>query len=77
MSTKGTILVFLQKLELFWKNIDHREFSHFLSPDSQKEEIKDGIITYVNRFKNVQNEMKIRFRNILEISVPEWVNALT
>ncbi|XP_051950665.1 zinc finger BED domain-containing protein 5-like [Xyrauchen texanus] len=72
--SKATICSFLAKLELYKQNLSRRQFNNF----PQLAKVVDGLtdnhlLRYTDHLRAVKADMEIRFRDLDQLDVPEWV----
>ncbi|XP_077083466.1 zinc finger BED domain-containing protein 5-like [Siphateles boraxobius] len=72
--SKATICSFLAKLELYKLNLSRRQFSNFPQLAKVVDELTDNhLLRYTDHLRAVKADMEIRFRDLEQLDVPEWV----
>ncbi|XP_076054473.1 zinc finger BED domain-containing protein 5-like [Oratosquilla oratoria] len=72
-SCKEAITQLIGKLKLLWLNLGRREFGQFPSLVNISTELLDAdLAVYVDHLKQLHNDMKTRFSDLLQMTVPDW-----
>ncbi|XP_028440786.1 protein FAM200A-like [Perca flavescens] len=72
--SKATICSFLAKLELYRHNLSKRQFNNFPQLAKVVDELTDNhLLRYADHLRAVKADMEIRFRDLEQLEVPEWV----
>uniref|UniRef100_A0A5S6QYK3 HAT C-terminal dimerisation domain-containing protein n=1 Tax=Trichuris muris TaxID=70415 RepID=A0A5S6QYK3_TRIMR len=74
ISSKSAVVSFVKKLELYLHNLGRREFSQFPNLKAIAGILKDeDILAYVSHLKQVIEDMKERFCDLLNLDIPCWI----
>ncbi|XP_077284199.1 protein FAM200A-like [Arctopsyche grandis] len=75
IKAKGIILSFINKLKLFKNNLRRREFHQFPSLQQLKEDmLKDSDLeTYCSHIDALIEDMIMRFKDLYELLIPDWI----
>lgn len=74
ITCKKVINAFLGKLNLFITNIGRRELAQFSSLATILNEIQDDDLEiYINHLKQLREDMRVRFIDIINLNIPDWV----
>ncbi|KFD50507.1 hypothetical protein M513_08575 [Trichuris suis] len=74
MNSKAAVVSFLKKLEVYWHNIGRHEFLQFPNLKTIAEEVNDDdLLVYVNHLKQIQKDMEERFRDLVNLNIPDWI----
>uniref|UniRef100_A0A5S6QB77 HAT C-terminal dimerisation domain-containing protein n=1 Tax=Trichuris muris TaxID=70415 RepID=A0A5S6QB77_TRIMR len=74
ISSKSAVVSFVKKLELYLHNLDRREFSQFPNLKTIAGILKDeDLLAYVFHLKQVTEDMKERFCDLLNLDIPSWI----
>ncbi|KAK0142231.1 hypothetical protein N1851_020062 [Merluccius polli] len=72
--SKATICSFLAKLELYQQNLGRRQLIHFPQLAKVLDELTDRhLLRYTDHLKAVKADITIRFRDLEQLDVPDWV----
>ncbi|KFD48455.1 LOW QUALITY PROTEIN: hypothetical protein M514_10673 [Trichuris suis] len=75
VDSKEAIVSFFQKLEIYRHNIGRREFLQFPNLKKVEEAVNDDdLILYQSHLKQLRSDMEVRFKDQLELVIPEWVS---
>ncbi|KFD60905.1 hypothetical protein M514_26894 [Trichuris suis] len=75
VDSKEVIVSFLEKLEVYLHNIGRREFLQFPNLRKVEEAVKDDdLILYQSHLKQLRSDMEVRFKDLLELVIPEWAS---
>ncbi|KFD66450.1 hypothetical protein M514_21480 [Trichuris suis] len=76
VDSKEAIVSFLQKLDVYRRNIGRREFLQFPNLKKVEEAVKvDHLILHQSHLKQLRSDMEIRFMDLMELVTPEWVST--
>ncbi|XP_030298040.1 zinc finger BED domain-containing protein 5-like [Sparus aurata] len=71
---QGHRLQLLAKLELYQQNLGRRQFINFPQLAKVLDELTDShLLLYTDHLKAVKADMAIRFRDLQQLDVPDWV----
>uniref|UniRef100_A0A5S6QG44 HAT C-terminal dimerisation domain-containing protein n=1 Tax=Trichuris muris TaxID=70415 RepID=A0A5S6QG44_TRIMR len=74
ISSKSAVVSFVKKLELYLHNLGGREFSQFPNLKAIAGILKDeDLLAYVSHLKQVIEDMKERFCDLLNLDIPSWI----
>ncbi|GCC24129.1 hypothetical protein chiPu_0002529 [Chiloscyllium punctatum] len=74
IKARNAVTSFIVKLDLFRRNIRRREFNQFLSLNNIAEDVTDDqLLIYSADIRALQDDMKIRFADHIEMEIPTWL----
>ena len=69
-----TISAFIEKLPFYRRFIGHKFFTQFLCLIELNACLSDDmLLIFVQHLKNVQADMKLRFRDLSALDIPPWI----
>ncbi|XP_076144513.1 zinc finger BED domain-containing protein 5-like [Alosa pseudoharengus] len=72
--SRAAIRSLLTKLELYGQNLSRRQFHNFPQLTKVLDELTDGhLLVYTDHLKAVKADMEVRFRDLDQLAVPDWV----
>ncbi|XP_072436252.1 protein FAM200C-like [Chiloscyllium punctatum] len=74
IKARSAVTSFIVKLDLFHRNISRREFYQFPSLNNIAEDVtNDQSLTYSAHVRALQDDMKIRFADLIKMEIPIWL----
>ncbi|GCC27150.1 hypothetical protein chiPu_0005572 [Chiloscyllium punctatum] len=74
IKARNAVTSFIVKFDLFHRNISRREFYQFPSLNNIAEDVTDDqLLIYSAHIRALQDDMKIRFADLIEMEMPTWL----